>query len=80
LPLDRSEALLAPWRTSIGPLQPAECQGDAKRLRLVEDESRKLKKLLADHAIDMMVLKDLLAQERRAGRSKSLLGLLFAKL
>ena len=31
---------------------------DARRLRLLEDENRKLKKLVADQALDMMVLKD----------------------
>jgi putative transposase len=36
---------------------------DAKRLRLVEDENRKLKKLVADQALDNMVLKDLLAKK-----------------
>ena len=29
---------------------------DARRLRLLEDENRKLKKLVADQALDMMVL------------------------
>jgi putative transposase len=36
---------------------------DAKRLRLMEEENRKLKKLVADQALDMMVLKDLLAKK-----------------
>ena len=36
---------------------------DARRLRLLEDENRKLKKLVADHALDMMVLKELLGKK-----------------
>ena len=36
---------------------------DARRLRLLEDENRKLKKLVADQALDMMVLKELLGKK-----------------
>jgi len=36
---------------------------EAKRLRLVEEENRKLKKLVADQALDMMVLKELLSKK-----------------
>lgn len=47
------------WRHKFGGLEVS----DAKRLRLMEDENRKLKKLVADQALDMMVLKDLLAKK-----------------
>ena len=47
------------WRHNFGGLEVS----DAKRLRLIEDENRKLKKLVADQALDMMVLKDLLAKK-----------------
>jgi putative transposase len=36
---------------------------DARRLRLLEEENRKLKKLVADQALDMMVLKELLGKK-----------------
>jgi putative transposase len=36
---------------------------DARRLRVLEDENRKLKKLVADQALDMMVLKELLGKK-----------------
>ena len=47
------------WRHKFGGLEVS----DAKRLRLMEDENRKLKKLVANQALDMMVLKDLLAKK-----------------
>ncbi len=47
------------WRHKFGGLEVS----DAKRLRLIEEENRKLKKLVADQALDMMVLKDLLAKK-----------------
>jgi putative transposase len=36
---------------------------DARRLRLLEEENRKLKRLVADQALDMMVLKELLGKK-----------------
>lgn len=36
---------------------------DAQRLRLLEEENRKLKKLVADQALDNMVLKELLGKK-----------------
>jgi len=36
---------------------------DAKRLRLLGEEIRKLKKLVADQALDAMVLKEILAKK-----------------
>ena len=35
----------------------------ARRLRLLEDENRKLKKLVADQALDAMVLRELLSKK-----------------
>jgi len=45
------------WKQKFGVLEVS----DARRLRLLEDENRKLKKLMADQALDNMVLKDRLA-------------------
>ena len=36
---------------------------DAKRLRALEDENRKLKKLLAESMLDQAALKELLAKK-----------------
>lgn len=47
------------WRQKFGGLEV----NDAKRLRLIEDENHKLKKLVANQALDMMVLKDLLSKK-----------------
>jgi len=47
------------WKQKYGGLQVI----DAKRLRLIEEENRKLKKLVADQALDAMVLKELLAKK-----------------
>lgn len=47
------------WKQKFGGLQISE----AKRLRLLEEENRKLKKLVADQALDTMVLKELLAKK-----------------
>lgn len=54
-----SQATFYKWRQKFGGLEVNE----AKRLRLMEVENRKLKKLVADQALDMMVLKDLLAKK-----------------
>jgi len=42
------------WRRAYGGLQVDE----AKRLRVLEDENRRLKKLVADQALDIAMLKD----------------------
>ena len=42
------------WRRAYGGLQVSE----AKRLRALEDENRRLKKLVADLALDNAMLKD----------------------
>ena len=54
-----SEATFYKWKQKYGGMQVSE----AKRLRLVEEENRKLKKLVADQALDMMVLKELLSKK-----------------
>ena len=42
------------WRRAYGGLHVSE----AKRLRALEDENRRLKKLVADQALDIAMLKD----------------------
>ena len=37
--------------------------GDAKRLRQLEDENRRLKKLVADQALDNQILKEVIAKK-----------------
>jgi putative transposase len=48
------------WKSKYGGLELSE----AKRLKLLEDENRKLKKLVADQALDIQVLKELLGKRR----------------
>ena len=50
-----SEATLYNWRARYGGLQVSE----ARRLRSLEEENRKLKKLLAEAHLDISVLKDI---------------------
>jgi putative transposase len=42
------------WRAKYGGLQVS----DARRLKALEDENRRLKKLVADQALDIAMLKD----------------------
>jgi putative transposase len=53
-----SAATLYKWKAKFGGLEAS----DAKRLRSLEDENRKLKKLLAESMLDNAALKDLLAK------------------
>ena len=53
-----SEATIYNWKAKYGGLEVSE----AKRLRLLEDENAKLKRLLADTMLDNAALKDLLAK------------------
>ncbi len=53
------ESTFYKWRQQFGGLKVDE----ARRLRLLEEENRKLKKLVADQALDAMVLKELLAKK-----------------
>lgn len=53
------ESTFYQWRQQFGGLKVDE----ARRLRLLEEENRKLKKLVAEQALDAMVLKELLAKK-----------------
>jgi putative transposase len=48
------------WKAKYGGLELS----DAKRLKQLEDENRKLKKLVAEQALDIQVLKDVLGKGR----------------
>ena len=50
-----SEATLYNWKAKYGGMDVS----DAKRLRALEDENRKLKKLLAEAMLDNAALKDI---------------------
>ena len=54
-----TEQTLYRWRQRFGGMDVNE----AKRLRALEDENSKLKKLLADQMLDNAVLKDVLAKK-----------------
>jgi putative transposase len=54
-----SEATLYNWKAKYGGMDVSE----AKRLRILEDENRKLKKLLAESMLDNSALKELLAKK-----------------
>ena len=54
-----SEATIYNWKAKYGGLEVSE----AKRLRALEDENAKLKRLLAETMLDNAGLKDLLAKK-----------------
>ena len=54
-----SEATLYNWKAKVGGMDVS----DAKRLKSLEDENGKLKKLLADAILDNSALKTLLAKK-----------------
>jgi putative transposase len=54
-----SEATIYNWKAKYGGLEVSE----AKRLRALEEENTKLKRLLADTMLDNAALKDLLAKK-----------------
>ena len=54
-----SEAMLYNWKAKYGGLDVSE----AKRLKALEEENAKLKRLLADAMLDAAALKDLLAKK-----------------
>jgi putative transposase len=54
-----SEATLYNWKAKYGGMEVS----DAKRLRTLEDENRKLKKLLAESMLDQAALKELLTKK-----------------
>jgi len=53
-----SGTTLYKWKAKFGGLEAS----DAKRLRTLEDENRRLKKLLAEQVLDNAALKDLLGK------------------
>lgn len=54
-----SEATFYAWKAKFGGMDVS----DARRLRSLEDENGKLKRLLADAMLDNTALKDLLAKK-----------------
>jgi putative transposase len=54
-----SPATFYKWKSKYGGLEVTE----AKRLRVLEDENAKLKKLLAEAMLDIAVLKDISAKK-----------------
>jgi len=54
-----SEAMLYNWRSRYGGMQVS----DAKRLKALEDENAKLKKLLAEAMLDNAMLKDIASKK-----------------
>jgi putative transposase len=54
-----SEATLYNWKAKYGGLEVSE----AKRLKALEDENRKLKKLLAESMLDNAALRELLTKK-----------------
>ncbi len=54
-----SEATFYKWKAKYGGLEVS----DAKRLRVLEDENAKLKRLLAEAMLDNAVLKDLASKK-----------------
>ena len=53
-----STATFYKWKSKFGGLEVS----DAKRLRALEDENRRLKKLLAEQMLDNAALKDLVGK------------------
>ena len=54
-----SEVTIYAWRKRFGKLEPA----DVKRLRLLEQENNRLKKLLAERDLDIEILKEVNAKK-----------------
>ena len=54
-----SEGTFYAWKSKFGGMTVS----DAKRLKTLEDENAKLKKLLAEQMLDAAALKDLLAKK-----------------
>lgn len=53
-----STATFYKWKAKFGGMQV----NDAKRLRRLEDENSKLKRVVADQALDIVALKDVLSK------------------
>jgi hypothetical protein len=60
-----SEATIYNWKSKYGGLE----MSDARRLKELESENAKLKRLLADAMLDKAALKDLLAKSSDARRA-----------
>ncbi len=54
-----SEGTFYKWKSKFGGMDVS----DAKRLRTLEDENRRLKQLVAEQALDAIVLKELLKKK-----------------
>lgn len=54
-----SEGTYYKWKNKFGGMEVS----DAKRLRALEDENRRLKQLVADQALDIVVIKELLKKK-----------------
>jgi putative transposase len=55
-----SRATLYHWKKQYGDLQVS----DAKRLKTLQDENRRLKRIVADQALNIQILKDVLGRKR----------------
>lgn len=53
-----SDATFYKWRSKFGGMQVS----DAKRLRQLEDENARLKRIVGEQALDIVVLKDVLSK------------------
>lgn len=53
-----SDAIFYKWRSKFGGMNVS----DAKRLRQLEEENARLKKLVGEQALDISVLKDVLSK------------------
>ena len=53
-----SDATFYKWRSKFGGMQVS----DAKRLRHLEDENARLKRIVGEQALDIVVLKDVLSK------------------
>lgn len=54
-----TQTTLYRWKRKYGGLQ----QNEARRLKVLEDENRQLKRLVADQALNLQVVKDLLGKK-----------------
>lgn len=53
-----SDATFYKWRSKFGGMQVS----DAKRLRQLEDENARLKRIVGEQALDIVILKDVLSK------------------
>ncbi|TWU32604.1 Transposase [Novipirellula artificiosorum] len=60
--LEVSEATLSRWRSQFGGMKSEE----AKRLKMLEDENNRLKKIVGDQALDIRMLKEITKGNRQA--------------